>query len=262
MKRTSPGKDVIELSPKEMTEAQERAEALKADPIRLDLSYVGDGNTKVEHYQVEIPRRSVTDVRLLFHYIELWNGVSWLGHKMLKYPTDMWVYQEIMTEYRFDLIVECGTFTGGSALYMATIWDLLGHGEVVTIDIEDQTKGQRPQHGRLSYWMGSSTSPEIVADVKKVAKGKKVLLVLDSDHRALHVLAELKAYAGLSAYIIVEDTNVNGHPVRPGFGPGPLEAVQEFLALGAGDAAWERDIIRERFLLSANPGGYLRLKRK
>jgi cephalosporin hydroxylase len=57
----------------------------------------------------------------------------------------------------------------------------------------------------------------------------------------------------------VEDTNINGHPVFPDFGPGPMEALDEFL-LRNGD--FESDLTREKFLVTFNPRGYLRRLRK
>jgi cephalosporin hydroxylase len=57
------------------------------------------------------------------------------------------------------------------------------------------------------------------------------------------------------SYLIVEDTSVNGNPVRPDFGPGPKEAVDEFLNTNA-DFIQERT--REKFGLTFCPGGYLK----
>src|SRR5829696_2870122 len=57
------------------------------------------------------------------------------------------------------------------------------------------------------------------------------------------------------SYLVVEDTNVNGHPVYEAFGPGPMEAVQDFLKERDD---FEADRSREKFLFTFNPGGWLR----
>jgi cephalosporin hydroxylase len=66
----------------------------------------------------------------------VWTDTRWLGVPALKCPLDQWVYQELLAELRPGLIVETGTADGGSALYLASISNLLGAGHVVTIDIE------------------------------------------------------------------------------------------------------------------------------
>ena len=182
--------------------------------------------------------------------------LAWFGYRTMKSPMDMWMYQEILTETKPDLIVECGTAFGGSSLFLASLLDLLGRGEVVTIDIE--ARPGQPSHPRISRLVGSSVDPGIVDEVRRRAAGRRTMVILDSDHSAAHVGAELEAYRGLvspGCYLIVEDTNVNGHPVVPDHGPGPMEAVDAFLA-DAPEFVADRE--RERFMLTLNPRGYLR----
>jgi cephalosporin hydroxylase len=197
--------------------------------------------------------------RLIYDSWEAGQGaldLSWFGHRAIKSPLDLWLYQEIIVDSRPDVIVEAGTASGGSALYMASIFDLLGHGEVVTIDIEERR--HMPRHPRITRLRGSSVDPVIVADVRRRTAGKRVMVILDSDHSEAHVSAELNAYrdiVSVGSLLVVEDTDVNGHPVRPDFGPGPMEALDTFLAANPSFAI---DTTYDRLLLTMNPRGYLR----
>lgn len=187
---------------------------------------------------------------------DAWNP-KWLGVAALKCPFDLWIYQEIVHELKPDVIVETGTARGGSALFLASILDIFGSGRLISIDIV--RRPEWPTHPRIAYLTGSSTSAPIVEEVRrKCAGASRVMVILDSDHLKDHVLEELKLYSPLvtpGSYLIVEDTNINGRPVFPGFGPGPGEAVDEFLQ---GNQQFQRDGSRERFFVTFNPGGYLR----
>ncbi|NUO78831.1 class I SAM-dependent methyltransferase [candidate division KSB1 bacterium] len=186
-----------------------------------------------------------------------WLNTHWLGIPILKCPLDVWIYQEIIHETKPDVIIECGTYKGGSALFFASLFDYFKHGRVITIDI--QADAQRPQHDRITYLLGSSIAPEVVARARALLQpNENIMVVLDSDHSMSHVLQEMKIYSDLvplGGYMIVEDTNVNGHPVAPQYGPGPMEAVQAFLRE---NDSFVVDKAREKFFMSFNPNGYLK----
>jgi len=209
----------------------------------------------------ELEREIVDQFHMLYYdsrmFGKTWVDTTFLGTKVEKCPLDLWIYQEIIHEIRPEIIVECGTFLGGGALYLASICDLLNHGQVVTIDILDRK--DKPQHSRIEYLLGSSTSPEIVEKVRARVQGKSpVLIILDSDHKKAHVLNELNIYGEMvtkGSYLIVEDSNINGHPVRPGYGPGPMEAIDEYLR---NNTSYVVDKTKEKFYLTFNPKGYLR----
>ncbi|MEH1947651.1 MAG: CmcI family methyltransferase [Nostoc sp.] len=186
-----------------------------------------------------------------------WQKTYWMGIPVYKCPLDLWIYQEILFEIKPDIIIETGTLYGGSALFLAQMCDLLGKGEIVSIDIQDRPN--RPQHPRISYWLGSSTSETMIERVRQKTTNKSsVLVILDSDHRAEHVLQELHLYHKFvtpGSYLIVEDTNINGHPVYPEYGPGPMEAVQAFIRESS-DFYIEQEC--EKLYLTFNPSGYLK----
>ncbi len=78
---------------------------------------------------------------------------AWLGTTTVKYPLDLWIYQELIVEQRPQLIVETGTYRGGSAKYFGSICDLLGEGEVLSVDIQDLSPPARGNSTRPG-WRG------------------------------------------------------------------------------------------------------------
>ncbi|HEX3047076.1 MAG TPA: CmcI family methyltransferase [Bacillota bacterium] len=187
----------------------------------------------------------------------VWQNTSWLGIPIQKLPLDLWIYQEIIFELRPDVIVEAGTADGGSAFYLASLCEFVGNGKVISIDINPHPN--RPQHHRINYLTGSSTSEEIYHTVRRMIKpGEQVMVILDSDHTFNHVLTEIRLYSPLvtpGQYLVVEDTNINGHPVLPGWGPGPMEAVQQFLIE---NQSFMIDKAREKLFVTFFPDGFLK----
>jgi len=185
-----------------------------------------------------------------------WDNMSWLGVSCQKYPTDLWVYQEILSSAKPDLVIETGTLYGGSALYLASLMDLLGRGHVISVDL--QRKPNLPSHPRITYITGSSVAPEVIAELEPLLeKYASRMVILDSDHRKPHVDEELRIYhryVTKDQYLIVEDSSVNGHPVSAQFGPGPFESVLEFLK---DNDLFTLDKTKEKFFVTANHNGYL-----
>jgi cephalosporin hydroxylase len=198
--------------------------------------------------------RAVVDA---FHrlYYPFFRDTKWLGVTCRKCPFDLFVYQELILELRPDLIIECGTAEGGSAVFLASICELAEHGKVVSIDL--QPPGLPCP--RVTYCRGDTLSKDVLASLAGLVADKtSVLVILDDDHRRDHVLEEMRIYGGFvtpGSYLIVEDSNINNHPVYPEFGPGPMEAIDLFLRE---TSKFEVDRSREKFLVSFNPRGFLR----
>jgi len=184
----------------------------------------------------------------------------WLGETSLQNPFDAWVIQEIIYETRPDLIIETGTFAGGGAVLWASLLAMVGDGTVISIDIEPRVSDSAMElpvvKERVEFRTGSSVDPEVVAGVAKAAEGKRVMVILDSDHSADHVFAELEAWAPLvtpGCYLIAEDGFVTA--VEDDFGEGPLEAVERWLP---DHPEFEADAERERMLFTFSPSGFLK----
>lgn len=203
------------------------------------------------------PKQIIDDFARLFVDANSWANITWLGVPVLKNPFDLWIYQEIICEIRPDLIIETGTYKGGSAYYFARLFDLINHGKIITVD--PYVHSARPEHPRIEYVTGSSIEQKVIYHVYQAAvNAQKVMVILDSDHRMEHVLQELRLYSPLvtvGSYLVVEDTQLNGNPVWPHTGPGPNEALLQFKRENDNFIS---DRTREKLLHTFYPGGYLK----
>lgn len=228
--------------------------------------------TKTPLSRTDLPPAPAVDEQALWtkvrdRYLGYWEGGSrlwsqsrWLGTLIEKLPTDAWIYQELIASIRPDVLVETGTLAGGSALFFASIMDMVGHGQVITVDIaDDRFDVPRPVHPRITYVTGSAIDPKVFARVQQMVadwipagSDGKVMVVLDDDHTAPHVRRELEMYPALvtpGSYLVVEDTSLFGELF------GAAEAVEDWLPT---QTEFARDPRCERFLITAHPGGYLR----
>ena len=183
----------------------------------------------------------------------------WLGRPIRQNVLDLWTIQETIAALRPAVIIETGTFEGGSALFYADLLDRLGGaGRVVTIDSAPQST---PPHPRVTYLLGDSTSRAVIDRVMAaVAQAAgPVMVILDSDHSEGHVARELDAYSPVvtpGSFLLVQDGAIDRLGYFRAFRPGPCRAIERFLAAHA-----EFEIDRERcgrFLITDHPNGWLR----
>lgn len=178
---------------------------------------------------------------------------------MLKLPEDLDRYAAVIAAGQPDLIIECGTRAGGSALWFAAQGP-----DVITIDIAALNFGPGE---RVTQIVGDSASAAVAARVAEAARGRRVMVSLDSDHSAAHVAAEIRLYGPLvspGCHLVVEDGLIGWMPasMRAAHGnpadSSPLDAIGELLD---GNPAWERDVATEQMHpTSLYPAGWWRKK--
>lgn len=211
---------------------------------------------------------------------------SFLGRPIIQYPQDMVAIQELIWKIKPDFIIETGIAHGGSLIMSASMLALLDMCEAIEsgsvldpkkskrkvlgldIDIRQHNRDAieaHPMSSRIEMIQGSSTAPEVIEQVKALAKNyQRILVCLDSNHTHDHVLAELEAYAPLTSigsYCVVFDTIVEDMPKemfphRP-WGPGnnPKTAVWEYLKTHS-DFEIDKSI-DHKLQISVAPDGFL-----
>lgn len=213
---------------------------------------------------------------------ERWYEQSWLGVPIWQLPDDLIRLQEVVSQVRPRWIVETGTKFGGSAIFFASLLEMLGHdgeGGVITVDImltdtaRETFKSHRLRHHVRLSLEADAAAPSTVARIGEriAAAPGPTLVFLDDDHNADHVLAEMRGYAPLvtdDSYLIVADTvfaDLAGTPVGlptakyPDVGASnPRVAVRQFLAE---DDRFEVDPRFAAKGIGNFPDGFLRRRR-
>lgn len=212
---------------------------------------------------------------------------SALGRPIIQYPQDIVAMQELIWKIKPDLIIETGIAHGGSLIMSASVLALLDMCEAIEsgtvfdpkkskrkvlgldIDIRQHNREAieaHPMSSRIQMIQGSSIAPEVIEQVKSVAKNyQRVLVCLDSNHTHDHVLAELEAYAPLTSVdsycivfdTIIEDMSKSMFSERP-WGPSdnPKTAVWEYLKTHPEFVIDKQ--IQDKLLITVAPDGYLK----
>lgn len=187
--------------------------------------------------------------------------VKWLGKPVWQNVLDLWVIQETIVEIGPALLIESGTNRGGSAYFYASLFDLMGAGDVLTFDVR---RMHDLSHPRIEFAIGSSLEPQMMQKAKRRAELVKgpVMVILDSDHSEEHVFQEMEAYAPLvspASFMLVQDGVIDTLGMLRGDRPGPLPAIRRFLNR---HPEFEVDEGRgNRFLITHHPLGWLRRTR-
>jgi len=175
-------------------------------------------------------------------------GFSWMGRPIIQLPDDMVRIQEAIWQIRPDVIIETGIAHGGSLIFYASLLEMIGPGDgggrVIGLDVDIRPHNRtaieaHPMMKRITMIEGDSVSDEVVGKVRALIRPEDVvMLILDSNHSAAHVAAELEAYAPLvtpGSWILSQDgvmQLVAGAPRAPAewATDNPITAVNGFLA--------------------------------
>jgi len=209
------------------------------------------------------PNQAAENYHRWYYNSRVWTTTSYMGVPILKWVGDLWNYQEIIHRLRPRMVVEFGAWEGGSALYLADILSRIDpNAKVVSIDIDlKRIHPHAMAHPGIEWIQASTSDPAVAGYIKSLRQSQPgpVFFIVDSDHSKAHVLAELENLRSVTQpgdYVVVEDGNLNGHPIMPEWGEGPFEALAEYFRRYPND--YVRDAQREsKFGFSFAPNGFL-----
>ena len=208
---------------------------------------------------------------------------DWLGRPVIQLPQDIVMMQDILWKVKPDLIIETGVARGGSLIFYSSILSLIDlaeskmginksvDSEVWGIDIKVHTENKEaifahPFSDKIKIFEESSTNIGLVENLRlKSKKFNRILVILDSDHTANHVLKELELYSpfvSVGRYCVVFDSTIEDLPEKQfrdrDWGPGnsPRTAANKFLETHSNFEV-DNDL-DSKLLITAASGGFLK----
>mmetsp|Transcript_20488 Transcript_20488/g.35217 ORF Transcript_20488/g.35217 Transcript_20488/m.35217 type:complete len:364 (-) Transcript_20488:592-1683(-) len=203
----------------------------------------------------------------------LYKRTMWAGAQSLQPPLDAWILQEIVFEVKPDLIIEIGTFTGGSAVFFSHMMEIYNtNARILTFDIRDvyqnylsETRGPCPKciaanetslWKRVDFVQGDANTPENRALCRdRASKAKTVLVNIDGQHLYEDIKRDIENFHDFvtpGSYMIVQDTHLTRLYDHK---PYAHKACEEFIAT---HPDWYMDRDREYLVISAHPMGFLK----
>lgn len=150
---------------------------------------------------------SVWQPLLANSYLQTWNGLA-----LNKGVTEIGIYPMLLSELQPKTIIEIGSFTGGSAVWLADCLEIFKiEGTVYSVDIDLSMLDEKVKtDSRIKFIEGDGNNLGEVLSTKQLSKlAHPWLVIQDTAMVDVERLLEYFHHNGLKSgdYIIIEDTN-------------------------------------------------------
>ncbi len=181
--------------------------------------------TAQRSWHTSLPRPTLLELQKSLH------NYQYRGVPLLKNPFDLAIYPLLLWRLQPRTIIEIGSKSGGSALWMGDLLNNFGiDGRVYSLDI---VKVESVSHSRVTFLeadgraLGETLHPEFLQPLPR-----PWLVIEDADHAyetSSAVLAFFHPWLRPQEYIVIEDGIISDLGEDPECNSGPHRALKEFL---------------------------------
>jgi cephalosporin hydroxylase len=182
-------------------------------------------------WNTHLPKEAMMQIQLATH------AYTYRGVPLIKNPFDFALYPLLLWNARPRTIIEIGSKSGASALWLADLVETYGlEGHVYSLDIVRVTN---VNHSRVSFLEADGRQLGDFLSAEFLNQAARPLLVIeDADHTYETSAATLRFFSPwlqTGEYIIIEDGILSDILSLPGGLCGPHRAIEEFLAEHSGE---------------------------